>query len=81
MVLDIVFIDGKIFLSRSGLMQPDRYYKEAVIEEVDYATLSSRITYYHSGVYPGQVSMSQWINWLISYQGKAAPMDRSFAPI
>jgi len=80
-VLDIVFIEGKIHLSRSGLKQPDRYYTEAVVEEVDYATLSSRVTYYHSGVYPAQVSMSQWINWLISYQGKPAPMDRAFAPI
>ena len=79
--LDIVFIDGKIYLSRSGLKQPDRYYREAVVEEVDYATLSSRITYYHSGVFPAQVSMLQWINWLISYQGRPAPMDRSFAPI
>lgn len=80
-VLDIVFIDGKIHLSRSGLKQPERYYTEAVVEEVDYATLSSRITYYHSGVFPGQVSFVQWINWLISYQGKPAPMDRAFWPI
>ncbi len=79
--LDIVFIDGKIHLSRSGLKQPERYYTEAVVEEVDYATLSSRITYYHSGVYPAQVSALQWINWLISYQGRAAPMDRAFGPI
>ena len=80
-VLDIVFIDGKIHLSRSGLKQPERYYTEAVIEEVNYSTLSSRVTYYHSGVYPAQVSQSQWINWMISYQGRPAPMDRAFAPI
>lgn len=80
-VLDLVFVNGKIYLNRTGIKQPDRYYREAVIEEVDYSTLSSQITYYHSGVYPGQVSMMQWINWLIIYQGMPVPLDRAFAPL
>ena len=78
MALDIVYIGDKIYLSRTGIQLPSRYYTEGVIEEVDYPAMTGKVTYHHAGVYPKQVSMLQWINWLIPFQGRAVAMDAAF---
>ena len=50
--LDVAFLNGKIYHNRTSTLRPNDYYTTAVLEELDYATLQSRLAQNVAGAVP-----------------------------
>lgn len=80
--LDIVFTGNNIYLLRT-VDNPQNslgFYGGVEIQKIAYPSLTSQTIYQHNGSYstvtPG--FNSQWINWIIPYQGNIMSLDTRY---
>jgi hypothetical protein len=78
--LDIVFLNGKIYLLRTNIGGgPNNYgmsfYTTAAVQVIDYQSGTSSVPYVHTGSYSNGM---RWVNWLIPTQNRVESMDAAY---
>jgi hypothetical protein len=78
--LDIVFLNGKIYLLRTNIGGgPNNYgmsfYTTAAVQVIDYPSGTSSVPYVHTGSYSNGM---RWVNWLIPTQNRVESMDAAY---